>query len=270
MTQRWRERRESYRPAADERFEPARHEVQPIDELTAKGFVVQHHYSASYPAARLRFGLFDVHGLVGAAVFSVPCQPRVVPRWLGVEAAAGVELGRFVLLDDVRRNGESWFLGQCFQWMRTHRPDLQGVVSYADPVERLTAEGRIVKPGHMGIIYQAHNGVFQGRGSARTLTLAPDGSVISQRSLSKIRLGERGAGYAYAQLMNHGVRPKQTSESWRGYVRTVLHDGSVRRFRHPGNFVYTWGLNKQVHRMLRPLNQPYPKGPGALCGITAA
>lgn len=257
--QRWRDRRESYRPALDLRFRPDWHEVQPIDEADAKAFVTQHHYSATYPAARFRFGLFGSRGLLGAAVFSVPAQQRVIPRWLSVEANAGVELGRFVLLDEVRRNGESWFLGQCFAWLRNNRPDILGVVSYADPVERRTVDGDVVKPGHLGIIYQAHNGVYRGRGSKRTLTYAPDGAVISQRALSKIRLGERGAGYAYEQLRNAGCAPMRAGEGARAYVNRILGDGSLRRQRHPGNFIYCWGLQRRLQRKLSAFAEPYPK-----------
>lgn len=45
--QRWRRRRDSYRPAG-EPIDPAEYDVVSIDELAAKRFVVEHHYSASY------------------------------------------------------------------------------------------------------------------------------------------------------------------------------------------------------------------------------
>ena len=115
--QRFQERRERYRPAG-EVIDPARFEVEPIEELTAKRFVERHHYSGSYPAACVRVGLFrrtlgHVRDLVGVAVFSVPPQPAAIPRWTGTHA--GLELGRLVLLHDVPGNGESWFLGGAFR-----------------------------------------------------------------------------------------------------------------------------------------------------------
>jgi hypothetical protein len=36
----------------------------------AKEFILAHHYSASYPSARIRFGLFTAGRLAGVAVFS--------------------------------------------------------------------------------------------------------------------------------------------------------------------------------------------------------
>lgn len=58
MNQRWLFRRDSYRPTA-EPINTAAHEVAKIDDdTTPKAFVLTHHYSGSYPAARRRFGLY--------------------------------------------------------------------------------------------------------------------------------------------------------------------------------------------------------------------
>ncbi len=78
VVQRWRERVGSYRPAG-EPFDPCAHEVVAIpDDTTAKRFVVEHHYSSSYPAARWRFGLYERGALVGVAVYSVPMRAEVL------------------------------------------------------------------------------------------------------------------------------------------------------------------------------------------------
>ncbi len=57
LTQLWRSGRESYRPAGQV-IDPRHYEVAPIQEKSAKEFVISNHYSRSYPAARFRFGLF--------------------------------------------------------------------------------------------------------------------------------------------------------------------------------------------------------------------
>ena len=106
--QRWRHRRDSYRPAG-EPIDPSRYGVEPIaDDTTARAFIVAHHYSGSLPAARCRVGLYRTRPfarpeLVGVAVFSQPASEAVLPKWLGT--SAGVELGRLVLLDDVPASG---------------------------------------------------------------------------------------------------------------------------------------------------------------------
>ena len=161
--QRWHGGRDSYQHP-DSVIQTDRFAVEPIGELQAKAFVVRHHYSASYPAARFRAGLFRQsgprgHELVGVAVFSVPMNQRVVPARCGVEPNDGVELGRFVLLDDVAGNGETWFLARAFRELRTEL-GVKAVVSYSDPVPRAAADGRLVMPGHVGTIYQAHNAAY--------------------------------------------------------------------------------------------------------------
>lgn len=57
--QRWRSRRDTYRPAG-ERIDPVSYDVAAIpDDATARAFVCSHHYSGSYPAARVRAGRAD-------------------------------------------------------------------------------------------------------------------------------------------------------------------------------------------------------------------
>lgn len=253
--QRWRNHRDSYRPAG-EPIDPSQYGVDLLPECVAKEFVKHHHYSGTYPAAVCRVGLFRWGGeLVGCAVFSTPQQGAAIPCWTGTEA--GVELGRFVLVDDVPANGETWFLKRSFRLLRQEKPHLEAVLSYSDPVRRVNALGDIVLPGHVGTIYQAHNGRYLGRSSARTLDLKPDGQVISPRALSKIRLDERGAAYAYEQLLEAGAPRRRSFESGRAYVKRALSEGPFRRFRHPGNHAYVWSL-KRRHRIERPA-RPYPK-----------
>jgi hypothetical protein len=67
------------------------------------------------------------------------------------------------LFDEVPANGETWFLGRCFELLR--HENLVGVVSFSDPVPR-------------------------------TSLLLPDGSVLNARTVQKIRGMDRGWKYA--------------------------------------------------------------------------
>lgn len=247
--QRWNRTREAWRPAG-ELIDPTAYFVEPLDERRAKTFVETNHYSRSYPAARFRVGLFERRPffeaeLVGVAVFSVPMQKQVVPRWLGVEPNAGVERGRFVLLDRVPGNGETWFLARAFEQLRAARPELRGVVSYSDPVPRRVGDLTLT-PGHVGTIYQAFNGRYLGRSSARRLLVARDGTVISGRSLSKVRNDERGRDYAEQRLVELGAEQRRPHESGRDWVARVLAGGAFTGVSHPGNHVYVWGLDRRL------------------------
>ncbi len=250
--QRWRLRRDSYRPAG-EPIATRLYDVGAIDDdNTARAFVEREHYSGSYPAARFRFGLYHRADLVGVAVFSHPCSDKVLTSVFPVPATDAAELGRFVLLDRVPANGETWFLARCFERLRDH---LVGVVSFSDPVPRTTADGRAIFPGHVGTIYQAHNAAYIGRSTARTLRLLPDGRVFSARSAQKIRKQERGWKPAAELLVEAGAAPVTSDPA--AWLRTWL-PRTTRKLRHPGCFRYAWPLDRALRGRL-PVAQPYPK-----------
>lgn len=254
--QRWTERRDAYRPAG-EPIDARRYGVEIVEERDARPFVERHHYSASFPAARLSVGLFRAgEGLVGTAVFAVPTSNAIAQRRAGVAAAAAVVLGRFVLRDDVEANGETWFLARAFRELRQALPEVQAVVSYSDPLARSTAAGAVVMPGHVGTIYQAFNATYLGRTRPERLVLRQDGRSVAARTLSKLRNDERGAEGAYRQLVQAGAPRRVLGESGPAYVERALACGAFRALRHPGQHVYGWALDPGV--ALARVG-PYPK-----------
>lgn len=254
--QRWRERRDRYRPAG-ERIDPRNYAVDVLpDDRRPRAFVQAHHYSGSYPAARLRVGLFRGLELAGVAVFSVPQQAAALERWTGTPA--GVELGRFVLLDDVPGNGETWFLARAFRALRAELPKVRTVLSYSDPMPRLATDGRLVTPGHVGIIYQAFNGRHVGRSRADPIWLDRDGRTLGRRGLSKLRNGERGAAAVYRRLVEAGAPERHVLEDDAAYVERALREGPFRRVQHPGNLAYVWALAAAAAEILPPA-LPYPR-----------
>ena len=255
FNQRWRWGRDAYRPP-DEPIRTSEYDVAELpDDAIAKTFVLDHHYSGSYPAARWRFGLFRCEVLQGVAVFSHPCNDRVLTSVFPGLATDSVELGRFVLLDEVPGNGETWMLGRCFHLLR--REGLAGVVAFSDPCRRLNCDGVPVFHGHIGRIYQAHNGVYLGRTTPRTLTLLPDGRVLSDRAQQKVRAMDRGVRYAVRQLTDWGA---EAPRSWEpGALTAWLQEWKARlcrTVRHRGNHKYAWRLCRRVRP---PPGLPYPK-----------
>jgi hypothetical protein len=252
--QRWRDRRGTYRPAG-EPLNPRAHEVFELhDDATAKAFVVANHYSATYPAARRRFGLHRAFvGLVGVAVFSQPMQNASLRPWSPADA---MELGRLVLLDLVEANAESWFLARCFEALRVD--GLAGIVSHSDPEPRADAAGRVVFVGHVGTVYQSLGAVYTGRASPRTMRVTATGRELSNRAASKLRQGERGWRYAVEQLVAAGATapvPGADLAAWyRAEVARV-----TRAQRHHGNHRYVWALSRGAHRDLLGASLPYPK-----------
>lgn len=274
VCQRWTSRRASYRPKG-EPFDPRAYEVAAIeDDTTARAFVQEHHYSASYPAARFRYGLYSRLGaLVGVAVFSVPARAEVTTNWINGDPIEHVELGRLVLLDHVRANAESWMIARCFERLR--REGIVGVVSFSDPCPRVIDGGPGIGPervfaGHIGTIYQATNAVYCGRSRARTLRLLTSGPmrgrVFSDRAASKLRAGDRGHEYAAAQLVAAGAEPPPRSEdgSTEPAALRAWADLWIPRtcvlMRHRGNHRYLHGLRpRALNERARREAQPYPK-----------
>ncbi|MGA5508967.1 hypothetical protein [Streptomyces umbrinus] len=82
--QRWQQRTPSWRDVSEGGFDARRYTVEPLREKEAKAFVLQHHYSASYPSAKERLGLYLVTGgerrLCGVAVFGVPVSEAVLTK----------------------------------------------------------------------------------------------------------------------------------------------------------------------------------------------
>lgn len=270
--QRWRDRQHSWRRPEDGGFDPRNYEVHAIDEATAKAYVVANHYSQTYPAAVHRFGLFDVVGdsprLAGVAVFGVPVQAAVLTNALpDLEPfRTSQELSRFVLDDSCPGNSESWLLGRCFSELLVR--GVYGVVSHADPVPRCDADGNRVVVGHVGRIYQATNAAYCGRATPRTLTLLPDGRVLSDRAAQKIRRQERGHEYVERQLIELGAsvpRPGQDPSAW---LHQALEEIGARRLRHRGvhRYVFRLGRNRRERERIRlglPAIPVFPKLPDA-------
>jgi hypothetical protein len=241
-------------------FRKEQYSVDVLDEKDAKRFVVEEHYSGSFPAARLSVGLFGIHSrLEGVAVFSVPMNQFGVPKYTGFTPNEGCELGRFVCLPEVRYNGETWFLARAFDLVRTVKAEIRGTISYADPLERRAGQ-LVVKPAHYGTIYQASNALFIGRSKARTLLYAPNGQLISERSLSKIRGEERGWQYATQQLVAAGFPERVVGERLDEWVKRISN--YFTRVKHPGNLTYVFGVDRAAREQIAAVNKnglPYPK-----------
>jgi hypothetical protein len=263
-SQRWRERRAIYRPGAEE-FNPSRYGVEVIEEGAAKAFVERHHYSRSFPSARARLGLLRVRPgggteLAGVAVFSVPPGQAVIPCWCGTAPDLGIELGRFVLLDDVEGNGETWFLKRAFGLLVAELPEVRAVLSFSDPFPRLNLRGDEVKPGHLGTIYQHFGGRYLGISKRRTIYLDNEGQVVSDRAISKLRQEDKGWRYVIENLEKAGAPRWLTGESGAAYWRRVLGSDCLRRVRHPGNHAYLWPLGdaRERRQVLTAAKTPKP------------
>lgn len=270
-TQRWRERRDSYRKRG-EAFDPSAYGVELLDRhAPARDLVVRHHYAASWPSVSVCVGLYQRRAwftpeLVGVCTFGTGTNEDAPTKWLGVGPREALVLNRLVLLDEVPFNGESWFVARAFAILRAERPDLRGVLSYSDPVARRDETGRIVMPGHVGVTYQAKGARRVGVTASETKWLDARGCVLDPRSLAKVRNEEEPGGASYAAyLVALGAPPRRVLESPRAWVERITRggEGPFTRFRHPGNYIYAFGPSGTA-RDVPPTTAkalPYPIGP---------
>lgn len=260
VSQRWRDRRGTYRPAR----EPIRtrdYEVAAIaDDTTPRRFVERHHYSGTWVAARFRVGLYRGGELVGVCVFSQPSSQAALDKALPLpcERAALAELGRLVLLDDVPANGESWFVARAFE-LAAREKGLAGIVSHSDPEPRTDAAGAVVFLGHIGTVYQALNATYCGRTNPSTKRLWPDGRQLDRRTIVKLNLRQRGYPTAVEQLIAFGAEPPRGD--WRTWLADAIQT-TTRPQRHHGTHRYVWALERRLRRHL-PAGLAYPKFDGA-------
>lgn len=253
-TQRWRERRDSFR-IRGEAFDPAAYGVEPLERhAPARDFVVRHHYSASWPSVSVCVGLFRRRAffapeLVGVCTFGPGTSQAQVPRWTGCAPDEGLVLNRLVLLDEVPFNAETWTIARAFRVLRAERPAVRVVLSYSDPIPRRDEAGVLTMPGHVGAAYQAKGARYVGRSDAETKWLDARGCVLDGRSLAKVRALDTGdpvrskGGAAYARtLVALGAPSRGPHEPWAGWVERITWggDGPFTALRHPGNHVYVF------------------------------
>ncbi len=259
--QRWNSGMHSWRHASEGGFDPARYQVEPLDEATAKAFVLDHHYSGTYPAASQRYALLEADLLVGVLVLGIPTSKQVLTGpFPGLEPyVETLELSRLVLLDEVPANAESWFIARCFTEAAAR--GVRGIVSFADPVPRQVGE-RVLFPGHVGTIYQASNAVYTGRATPRTLTLLPDGTVLSARAMQKVRGQESGHRHVEELLMGWGAPAPRAFQDPRRWLIDACSVIGATKLRHHGNHRYCFRLGTKSQRRRTNLAYPtltYPK-----------
>lgn len=152
------------------------------------------------------------------------------------------------------------FLGQCARLAAN--TGLRGLVMFSDPVPRCQADGTLIMPGPYGVIYQASNAVYTGRGTPRTLILLPNDTVFSDRAAQKIRRQDCGHDYAERQLTSLGARPPRTRENAATWLTEALATVHARKLRHPGCHRYAFPIGTRRQRAtvtIAPRPAAYPK-----------
>ena len=134
--------------------------------------LVRSHYLKRWPSVcTLTLGMWRGPLIVGIIVFALP--PRETMKRYRVSVAW--ELARLFVLDTEPFNSETWFMARAIKFVRNNHPQVEALVSYADP-----------SAGHSGTIYRAANWQSDGRTDQERKTPRFDygvnGKIYSRRS----------------------------------------------------------------------------------------
>lgn len=144
--------------------------VQHVSQYEATP-LIKRHYLGKWPGVSVcSLGMYCQDWLAGVLVFALP--PSETSMRYGM---ATWELARLWIHDDVPGNAETWLIGQSVKHVRRHHPEVEMLVSYADP-----------SAGHTGTIYRAANWKTDGRTDDERKSprcdLMVDGKVYSRWS----------------------------------------------------------------------------------------
>jgi hypothetical protein len=188
--------------------------------------VIEHHYSHGIHNGPMCFGLFDSQGLVGVCAFATPSSENVRASIFGADHKQGVtELHRLVLLDEVPKNAESFFIVRALKELKKQRPYYNAVISFADATQN-----------HLGIIYQATNALYCGTSSPATFYLDETGRLRHPRQ--------------------NGVNITADEAKKRGWVATKREGKHRYIYLLPDNRTHL----KELKSLFKLKTMPYPKG----------
>lgn len=137
--------------------------VRSISKEVAKDMIETYHYAHVLGPVSYTLGVyykqdhsfFDNHEeLVGAISYARPLG-RLSVKSISekLEAEQSLELTRLFIHDGYPKNIESYSIARSFDWIHNNLPEVEVLLSYSDPEQ-----------GHLGIVYQATNWLYQGTG----------------------------------------------------------------------------------------------------------
>lgn len=238
FTQRWRERKALFLQR-QVFFNPRLHEIEKIPSKLAAKWIIKHHYLGSFPSATICYGIFRQGNLSGVAVLGTAQHKNTIPNVFGASHARDcLLLQRFALLDALEFNAESYFLARIRALLK--REGYCGILTMSDETAKTDLLGNITFPGHIGTIFKSDNAVYLGRSAKSVEYLFADGSILSNRSFSKLVNNESGWNYMARKFEDCGASkcPAAGDErrEWGFFWRNQL----TRKQQNTGKLRYAW------------------------------
>jgi len=179
------------------------------------------HYSKVIPASKLvKVGAWEDEHFIGAVIFSRGASNNINKPY-GMSNTEVIELTRVALRD--HKVPVTQILSKAIALLKQTSPGLKLIVSFAD-----------ISQGHVGIIYQASNWIYEGK-------TVPAAQII----INGVRKHARSVSAFY----------KTSSIEWlKKHV-----DPNVRLVYDLGKHKYLMPLDKKTRKQIVLLSKPYPK-----------
>lgn len=199
--------------------------VKLISQRIAKPFIIEYHYSHTYPAGCVNLGAYQGEELIGVIVFGMSCQAKMASSVVPILRQSDYyELQRLFVKDCTRTGFESWFIGRSVYWLKTYRPEIVMLVSFSDPFYE-----------HAGTVYQATNWIYTGANKGGKVYLNKDGRLAHPRTIAK-----------------GGIDKSELMEEWRPgkhrYVKFIKKGIDVYMHADTKEIIRTNDLNKWLSK----------------------
>ena len=232
--------------------------LRAIDKKIAKQMIETHHYTHKFTSCRHALGIFYAEesksdffssgeNLVGCLIYGAPVGRLAIKSVSNdLENNQVLELTRLFVYDEYPKNIESCCIGKSFAWLKENDPEVEVLISYADPSQN-----------HPGYIYQATNWIYQGNDRSvmeryavsltddpydwmhhRTVfeTYGTVGMQELKRQIGKtfwIRIEPDKHRYVYLlrrrkywiKRLNHPSLPYPKQQTFTEDIREVIHEG---------------------------------------------
>lgn len=202
---------------------PDSYRVEKIAGKIGKEYIRENHYSRSCHNGPMCWGLYDGAELIGVCAFATPASENVRASLFGPDYKDAVtELHRLHIKDVTPTNTESWFIARALRGLKSERPSIRAVISFADSTE-----------GHSGTIYQAMNALYCGNTGRARFWRDGEGRLRHPR--------QNGHNVTPEEAKSMGWVPEMRDSKYR-YVIPVLNNESEKRW-----FKHNFKLNAQPY-----------------------
>lgn len=215
--------------------------IREITKNIAREWIIKKHYTHRMNGCRYALGVYyagvkskffeDSEKLIGVIVYAHPVSNKAVDSIVGPDELNNdsvLELIRLHVDDGYGKNIESLVIGQSFQWLKNHDPQIKVLMSYADP-----------EVGHAGKIYQATNWLYQGCGVSK---LMPDYSLQL----------EEGGPWMHSRTVGQKFGNKKIENLAKSISHTFWRKEETAKHR----YIYFLCDKKEKKRLLKKLKLP--------------